>query len=155
MRFASAVGRRTLRLNPWECNVSSQRQLEIVQALYDASAAANWPVVEQYLTDDFFISEGSHLPFAGVLRGRTALQQLFTKVMGMMDVTGLEVRARCAGDDHVIYVIDMVFAGDPPTHASLTEMFRFRGDKVCEIRPFYFDPAPVVAAVQRKARKAG
>jgi hypothetical protein len=34
-------------------------------------------------------------------------------------------------------------------------MFRFRGDKVCEIQPFYFDTAPVIAAVQRKSRKAG
>ena len=135
--------------------MSSQRQLEIVQSLYDASAAGNWPAVEKHLTEDFLISEGSHLPFSGVIRGRTALQQLFTKVMGMMDVTGLEVRARCAGDDHVIYIIDMVFAGEPPTKATLTEVFRFRGDKVCEIQPFYFDPAPVIAAVQRKARKAG
>ena len=135
--------------------MSSQRQLEIVQTLYDASAAANWPAVEQHLTDDFFISEGDHLPFAGVYRGRNALQQLFIKVMGMMDVTGLDIRARMAGDDHVIYLIDMVFAGDPPTKATLTEMFRFRGDKVCELKPFYFDPAPVIAAVQRKARKAG
>ena len=63
--------------------MSSQRQLEIVQALYDASAVANWPAVEQHLTDDFFISEGDHLPFAGVYRGRNALQQMFIKVMGM------------------------------------------------------------------------
>ena len=132
-----------------------ERQLEIVQALYNASAVADWKAVEAHLTDDFLISEGSHLPFAGVYGGRTALQQLYTKVMGMMDVAGLEVRARMAGDDHVIYLIDMVFAGEPPTRATLTEMFRFRGDKVCEIQPFYFDAAPVIAAVQRKTCKAG
>ena len=143
-------------MRPRECApVSSQRQLEIVRTLYEASAAANWSVVEQHLTDDFFISEGDHLPFAGVYRGRNALQQMFIKVMGMMDVTGLEVHARMAGDDHVIYLLDMVFAGEPPTKATLTEMFRFRGDKVCELKPFYFDPAPVIAAVQRKARRAG
>jgi ketosteroid isomerase-like protein len=135
--------------------VQRERQLEIVQALYDASAVADWKGVEAHLTDDFFVSEGSHMPFAGVYRGRTGLRDLYTKVMGMMDVTGLEVRARMAGDDHVIYLIDMVFAGEPPTRATLTELFRFRGDKVCEIQPFYFDAAPVVAAVQRKTRKAG
>jgi hypothetical protein len=30
-------------------------------------------------------------------------------------------------------------------------MFRFRDGKCCEIKPFYFDPAPVLAAAKRKA----
>jgi hypothetical protein len=30
------------------------------------------------------------------------------------------------------------------------EMFRFRGNKVCEIRPFYFDPATMMRAVAAK-----
>jgi hypothetical protein len=134
--------------------VQLERQLEIVQALYDATAVADWKAAEAHLTDDFVVSEGSQMPFAGVYRGRTGLRDLYTKVMGMMDVTALEVRARLAGDDHVIYLIDMVFAGDPSTRATLTELFRFRGDKVCEIQPFYFDVAPVIAAVQRNTRKA-
>jgi hypothetical protein len=48
----------------------------------------------------------------------------------------------------------MVLAGNPPARAQVAEMFRFRDGKVCEIRPYYFDPAPVVAAVNAKRRSA-
>jgi hypothetical protein len=31
-------------------------------------------------------------------------------------------------------------------------VFRFREHRVCEIRPYYFDPRPVVAAVEARRR---
>ena len=34
-------------------------------------------------TDDFFVTEADPLPFAGVYRGKGALRELFTTVMGM------------------------------------------------------------------------
>ena len=133
-----------------------ERHLAVVAALYEATGSANWPAVATHLTDDFFVSEGSMMPFTGVYRGRDALRELYTKVMGMMDVTGLDIRARTAGDNHVVVLLDMVLAGTPEVRAPIAEIFRFRGDKVCEIQPFYFDPAPVIAAVNRRRQaKAG
>jgi ketosteroid isomerase-like protein len=126
------------------------RQLEVVRALYAATGAGDWTAAESHLTDDFYVTEGSMMPFAGTYRGRHALQQLYTQVMGMMDVAALDVHAHTVGDDHVVVLLDMVLAGPPQVRVPLAEMLRFRGDKVCEIKPYYFDPAAVIAAVKAK-----
>jgi ketosteroid isomerase-like protein len=132
-----------------------ERQLDIIKALYEASGAGDWTTAASYLTDDFYATEANTLPFAGTYRGRNGLQELFTKVMGMMDVSGFDIKARTAGDDHVVVILDIILADAAQTRIPIAEMFRFRGDKVCEIRPFYFDPTPVVAAVRaRPAAKA-
>ena len=127
-----------------------QRNLAIVQALYEATGSGNWEKAETYLSDDLFISETPLLPFAGVYRGRGALRELYTKVMGMMDVAGLELKAKTSGGDLVIYIAEFTVANGK--RADLAEMFRIRGDKVCEIRPYYFDPSIVTEAVKAKAR---
>lgn len=131
-----------------------ERHLAIIKALYEATGSGNWSAAAEHLTDDFFVTEGSLLPFAGVYRGRNALHELYTKVMGMMDVAGLDIRAHTAGDNHVVVLLEMVLAGPPEVKVPIAEVFRFRGDKVCEIQPFYFDPAPMIAAVRsrREAR---
>jgi hypothetical protein len=36
----------------------------------------------------------------------------------------------------------------------LAETFRVRDGKVCEIRPYYFDPRPITAAVEARKRAA-
>lgn len=33
----------------------------------------------------------------------------------------------------------------------VAEVSRFRGNRICEIRPFYLDPTPMVDAIARKA----
>ena len=131
-------------------NDLEKHNLAIVEALYAATSTGNWSVAETYLTDDFFVTEAAILPFGGVYRGRGALRELYTKVMGMMDVAGLETTGKTAGGDLVIYRLEFVLANPKGARAELTELFRLRGDKVCEIRPFYFDPTVVVEAVKRK-----
>lgn len=130
-------------------NDLEKKNLATVAALYAATSSGNWAAAEGYLTDDFFVTEADVLPFAGVYRGRGALKELYTKVMGMMDVAGLETTGKTAGGDLVIYRLEFVLANG--ARAELTELFRLRGDKVCEIRPFYFDPTVVVEAVRRKS----
>ncbi len=131
---------------------SDARKLEIVQALYAATGAGDFDTAETYLTEDFFITEADDLPMKGVYRGRRALRDLYTKVFGMLDVSGLDVKAHCAGGDFVVTVLELDFADRSIARAEICELFRFRGDKVCEIKPYYFDAAPVVAAVAAKRR---
>jgi hypothetical protein len=64
-----------------------------------------------------------------------------------MNVTGLEVKAMTQGDDHVVAILELVL-GSSGNRVQVAEMFRFRGDRVCEIRPYYFDPTPVLAEVK-------
>ena len=85
-------------------------------------------------------------------KGKTALRELYTKVMGMMDVAGLEVTQHVTGGDYAVTILQFSFQDPTLPPAPLCEMFRFRGDKICEIKPYYFDPAPIVAACKAKAR---
>ena len=127
-----------------------KRNLATVKALYEATGSGNFDLAETFLSDDLFITETDLLPFAGVYRGKTALRQLYTKVMGMMDVVGLELKGSTCGGDLVVYWVEFVFPGGK--RADLMEMFRLRDGKVVEIRPFYFDPGIVTEAVKAKSR---
>ena len=123
----------------------------IVSALYEAAGRGDWAVAEAYLSEDLFIEEARGLPYAGVYRGKGALRELFTKVMAMMDVQTLEIAQITTGGDYAITLVDFVFNAPAGTRAQLAEMYRFRGDLICEIKPYYFDPAPVVAAAKARA----
>ena len=125
-----------------------------VDELYDATGGGNWEHINNLLTDDFVVSEADSLPMAGVYHGKGALRQLFERVMGMVDVVALDRHDLLIGPDCAIAVLTMRFADPALAPAELCEMFRFRDGKCCEIKPFYYDPAPFIAAVNAK-RKAG
>ena len=128
-----------------------EQQIAMVRTLYEVSGKGEWAAAEAMLTDDFFVTEAGTLPFAGTYRGRGALRELFTTVFGSVTVTGLEFKAMTQGDDTVIAVIELVLGPDND-RVQVAELFRFRGDKVCKIRPYYFDPAPMVAAAAAHKR---
>lgn len=131
--------------------MSHEQVLQLVDDLYAATGVGDFDKAEEYLTEDFFITEADMLPFAGVYRGRTALRELFTKVMGMMDVSGLHRVETTSGGDYAVTILSFEFVDPNLAPAHLCELFRFRDGKVCEIRPYYFDPATVVAACNAKA----
>lgn len=124
--------------------------------LYEVTGRADWAAAAEMLTDDFFVTEAPGLPYEGVFRGRAALHDLFVKVMGMMDVTGLDIHQMTAGGDWVVVLLDIVARDEngAELRVSLAEGTRFRGGKVCEIRPYYFDPAVVHRAVAAKRAMA-
>ncbi len=130
--------------------MTPDQMLKYVEDLYSLTGVGDWDKAADMLTDDFFVTEADGLPFEGVYRGKNALHQLFTKVMGMMDVAGLDVVEHCPGKDHVVTILSFRFADPALAPAHLCEVFRFRDGKVCEIRPYYFDPATVVAACNAK-----
>jgi ketosteroid isomerase-like protein len=125
---------------------------DIVEALYSSSAVGDFDTAEALFTDDFFITEAEGLPFAGLYEGKTALRQLFTKVMGMMDVAGLDRSFLAVSDSEAVCHVTFRFVDASLKPAELLELFRFRDGKVCEIKPYYFDPAPVIAACAAKSR---
>jgi len=131
--------------------LSAAEKLAIVEGLYAATGSGDFARAETFLTDDFFVTEAASLPMAGIYRGKTALQDLYTKVMGMMDVAGLEIHETTVGNEFAVTLVDFVFADPALARAEVAEMFRFRDGKICEIKPFYFDPATIVAACAAKA----
>ena len=118
----------------------------IVAELYAATGRGDWAAAEAHLTDDFFITEADGLPFSGVYSGRGALRELYTKVLPMLRVEALEIVETTTGAEHAVTLVDFGLPGG--ARARIAEVFRFRGALVCEIRPYYFDPAPVWAAAR-------
>lgn len=127
-----------------------ERNIQCVQALYAATGAGDWATAETMLTDDFFVTEADTLPMRGVYSGRKGLQQLYTKVMALAQVKSLEIRQITAGGNYAVVLLDLVLEGTPEARASIAEVFHFREGKVCEIKPYYFDPTPMIAAAARK-----
>jgi ketosteroid isomerase-like protein len=134
-----------------------ERNTKYVEALFAATGSGDWAAAEAMLSSDFFVTEAGTLPFAGVYRGPKALQELFEIVMSAAGVVGLDLHQITAGGDRVVALLDLLLEGTPPVRVPLAETFRFRDGKVCEIKPYYFDPRPLsdaVAARKKTAAKA-
>ena len=126
--------------------MTDDEKLAIVAELYASTGAGDFDTAERLLTDDFFILEADGLPMAGEYRGKTALRGLYAHVFGTLKVADLEPEGMSVGGDYVVNLISFRFENPDLASAQLAEVFRFRGDKVCEIRPYYFDPKPIVDA---------
>ncbi len=133
--------------------LTRDEMLKIVDDLYGFTGVGDFDGAETLLTDDFFITEADTLPMKGTYHGKTALRVLFTQVMGMMDVAGLKRGETTTGGDFAICQVWFQFQDETLAQAELLELFRFRDGKVCEIRPFYFDPNQIVAACAAKMAK--
>jgi len=131
-------------------SMTPQQIEQYIDDLYAATGVGDWDKAASMLTDDFFVTEADTLPMAGTYRGPNALRDLFMKVMGMMDVAGLDRVQTTVGGDYAVTILAFRFADPTLAPAELCELFRFRDGKVCEIRPYYFDPAPIIAACAAK-----
>jgi ketosteroid isomerase-like protein len=134
--------------------MTAQEMEQFVEDFYGASGCGDWERAAAMVTDDFFITEAAPLPFAGSYRGRHALRELYTKVMGMMDVTRLDRVQTTVGGDFAVTILSFRFADPALAPAELCELFRFRDGKCCEIKPYYFDPAMIIAACEAKRAKS-
>lgn len=131
-----------------------QANLAATVRLYDMTSRGDWDAAADMLTDDFFVTEAPGLPYAGVFRGKEALRELYTRVMGMMDVTGLDIHQMTVGGDWVVVLLDIVArdAEGGELRLPLAEATRFRDGRACEIRPYYFDASlPHKAVAARRA----
>ena len=134
--------------------MTDDEKLAIVNTLYASTGQGDFDTAESLLTDDFFIIEAEGLPMAGEYRGKTALRGLYAHVFGTLKVADLEPEGMSVGGDYVVNLISFRFENPDLASAQLAEVFRFRGDKVCEIRPYYFDPKPIVDAWAYYSQKA-
>lgn len=134
-------------------SMTPEQMIKFVDDLYEITGRGDFEAAEAMLTDDFFITEADGLPMEGVYSGKTALRDLYARVMGIVDVVGLDRVETTAGKDHAVTILSFRFADPSLPPAELCEMFRFRDGKCCEIKPFYFDPAVFRAAAELKAKQ--
>ncbi|WP_326493142.1 nuclear transport factor 2 family protein [Novosphingobium sp. SL115] len=133
-------------------SLTPDEMIRFVDDLYATTGVGDWDKAADMLTDDFVVTEADGLAMAGTYRGKYALRDLYSKVMGMVDVAGLDRVETTAGKDHAVTILSFRFADPSLAPAELCEMFRFRDGKCCEIKPFYFDPSAFNAAVEAKAK---
>ena len=125
--------------------MTPQQMNAFIDELYAATGAGDWDKVATMVTDDLVINEAPGLPMEGLYKGKNALRDLYIDVFKMLQVESLEMVERTFGGDHACCILKMHY-GKGLEPAELVEMFRFEGGKVAEIKPFYYDPAPVRAA---------
>lgn len=120
----------------------AQRMSDIVRALYAATGVGDWDTAETHFTDDFRIVEAESLPYGGIYTGKRAMRDLFAKVMGFWADPEIELGGVAAGDGYAygIVILHVTSRVTGVRHAlEIAERFEFRGDKVCEVKPYYYD----------------
>lgn len=129
--------------------MTSEEKLELVRKHYALNAAAD-PAARDLLTDDFFITIPAYMPFGGTYRGKGAFVKLIPIVRAMAEPIDLKFIATTIGGDHAVEIVEFTLAGDAGPPTQVAELIRFRGNQICEIRPFYSDPHPFIAAAARR-----
>ena len=132
--------------------MTAQEIEQFIDDLYEATGTGDWDRAAGMLTDDFVVTEAEGLPMAGTYCGRDALRDLYIKVMGMVDVVALDRTALTVSENHAVAILSMRFADPALAPAELCEMMELRDGKCCRIKPYYYDPAPFIAAVEAKQK---
>ncbi len=135
--------------------MTPEEQLALVRRHYALNSAGDFAAARELLTDDFFITIPPYMPFAGVYRGKQALQELIPIVVNSVGVTGVKHVATTVGDGCAVDIVEWTLADEDGTRMQGAELIRFRGDQICEIKPFYFDPSPMLAAAARRRASDG
>jgi ketosteroid isomerase-like protein len=115
---------------------------EIVQAVFDASAKQDWDTVKSYLHGEIEVIEAESLPYAGVFKGPDGFIALNQQVFDTWADAASHIDHLIADGDHVVVLGSFSGRGKETGQAftvPLAAVWEFRGEKVIQVRPFYFD----------------
>ena len=134
--------------------LTDDEKIAIVNKLYEHSAAGDFDTCETMLTEDFFITEAEDR------RWRVPIRVSPHCVTSMPRYSewwkSRESRGWASPPAATMWSPSFISSLPTAEPAHLCEMFRFRDGKVCEIKPYYFDAAPMRAAHEAfKAKQAG
>ena len=121
---------------------AEERNIEFIQSLFAATGSGDWDKAQTMVTEDFSANEALSLPFPGVFHGIAGLRELYGIVMSSLGVMAIDIVQMTAGGDYVVVIAEFKLESST-VRISLTEVFRFRDGKVCEIKAYYYDPAPL------------
>lgn len=117
-------------------------KIDIAKRIYACAVAGDWPGMEAYLHPDFAVVESASLPYAGTYKGVDGFREVARTVFTFFDRLAVEPRHYLEGDSHVVALVTIKgrgrYNGDF-FESDLLELFRFEGDKVIEIKPYYWD----------------
>lgn len=124
----------------------NEKLVSIVKDLYAALPKMDWATYQAHLHPEFRVVESNDLPIAGTYEGMAGFLQLIEKAFGLFSEFEPTPGAICAGDDHVMVWVEIKLTGrqsNKTITTQLIEVFKFKDEKLIEIRPFYFDGALV------------
>lgn len=134
--------------------MNSEEQLELVKQHYALNSAGDFAAAGKLLTEDFSIMIPPSMPFAGTYRGKGAFRELIPIVANAVPIVRLQPVATTVGGDYAVELVEFTLAGDDGPPFQVAEVFTFQGNQIREVRPYYFDPTPMVDAIARKAAAA-
>ena len=117
-------------------------KVEIAKKFYEFSASEQKEQFESLLHSDFRVIEAENMPYAGIYKGAEGFREIVSIVFSYFAELRVEPVFYTEGDDHVIALVKLAGVGKAAGQAfesNLLEVFRFEGDKIIEIRPYYWD----------------
>lgn len=92
---------------------------------------------------DYVVHESPLTPFAGDYYGLDDyVANAYPRILQHMDPTGIDMRQTMAEGDYVSLFYSAPWRATPesdPVTVLISEWFRFEGDQIAEVWPFFFD----------------
>lgn len=117
-------------------------KIDIAKQFYEFSSSENKEKFDALLHPDFRVIESDNMPYAGTYKGADGFREIVSIVFGYFETLNVEPVVYTEGTDHVIALVNVEGVGKRRGEAfksDLLEVFRFEGEKIIEIRPYYWN----------------
>ena len=112
--------------------------VNLVNLFFQYAREGKFDELEAMMTDDIEIIESESLPMAGKYTGKKALQNLYAKIMPMLRISEVRQFNLMLGESSVCCEVELSVEGSDEV-IELMEMYVFRDDKLCLIKPYYYN----------------
>lgn len=129
-----------------DANVAVVRKFYAILAEGDRDRA-----YAECMAEDCVLHEAASLPYGGVYAGRELMKTTLAGVTGRFDEFRFEIHNYLAGGDEVVVHLHMAGVGREsrkPFALPVMELWRFRNGKAVEMRPFLYDGAALIEALE-------
>ena len=92
------------------------------------------------------------MPFGGTYRGKDAFLELIPICVKVLAIRKIEHVATTIGDGYAMELVEFTLEGHDGPPLAVAEVIKFRDNKICEIRPYYYDPFPMIAVAQQRSQ---
>lgn len=134
--------------------MTHEEQLELVRQHYALNFAGNHAAARELLTDDFEITIPYFMPFGRTYRGKDAFLELIPIVVKALAIRRIEHVATTIGDGYAMELVEFTLDGHDGPALAVAEVIKFRGNQICEIRPYYYDPLPMIELARKRSQAA-
>ena len=123
--------------------LSHPEMIERVKAMYGAILALDEARMAELITPGFVLIEADPLPYRGSFAGPAGVKRLISEFSEKYFATwGIEIVDFTASDSRVVAHLHFTTTGKTTGKEfsmPVLEVWKFEGDKLAEMRPFYWD----------------